>query len=121
MNEKRDLTQVTLKDYKNFTLLSVTGQVHISRIGDFTSVVWRHFEDKHVKAIVVDATCMEAIDSTGLATLISVHQKVAPIFIFGLHESIDSMMDRVGLNRVFNIFKTLDELKQSKAFIDKTK
>jgi len=121
MNEKSNLTQVTLTDYKNYTEITVMGQVHISRIGDFTSVVWDHFEVQHPKAIVIDATRLEAIDSTGLATLISIHQKVAPVFIFGLHENIDSMMERVGLNKVFKLFKTFEDLKMSKDFIEKVK
>lgn len=107
----RNTVTIRIQELGLHLCIKVIGRLGHSNIGDFTSVLWRFVEEHTQKfdAVVMDLTEMESIDSTGLATLIHVHQKVAPLHMYGLDKNLFAMFNQVGLVKVFNIYGKLDE------------
>lgn len=118
-NDKKSI-QVELERDLKYLEIRVSGSLCIACIGDFTSVVWPYLEkNKDIKVIVFDMYDVPSIDSTGLATLISIHHKCAPIYMHDLKDQVAVILERVGLDKVFKIFKHEDELLRDAGFIEK--
>ena len=108
---KSDKKLTTVTGGGCFVEVIVVGHISVTDIGLFSSVLWEHFDTHgHPKAIILDLSRAEGIDSTGIATMINLHKKIAPLFIYGLSEYIATMFDRVGLGKVFHIRKTRAEI-----------
>lgn len=110
----RNLVNVFVIEKPYYVEVRLEGQVSISCIGDFTSIIWPILEEKvPINAVLFNMSLVDSIDSTGLAVLVSTHKKSAPVFIYGLSGSVLNTFERVGLNRVFGIFATKDEVLDS--------
>ena len=114
--DKDSSIQVDITDYIDCVHIKLSGQIRMDNIGDLTSIVWGFFEGYTTNVLILDAFKLVSIDSMGLATLICLHKKIAPLFIYGLNEHIFTLIDRVGLTKVFHVYKNEEDVRASKEF-----
>lgn len=113
------MMDLIFKDFPNYIEIKVVGDICLHDITSFTTAFNKHIEQKiwKPKTLVFDLEKVSSIDSTGMACLINIHKKIAPVRMYNLQESIQTMFDRIGLERVFKIYSSKAALETSSEFL----
>jgi anti-sigma B factor antagonist len=95
----------------NVKIISVSGFLDAGQVTKFREDF--QAESAEEDAILLDCTALEYLDSSGLATLVSIYKALAArnakLVIFGFSESILRVLRFTKLDRVFTLAKDLTE------------
>lgn len=95
----------------NLKVISVSGFLDAGQVARFRDDFLAESADEDV--ILLDCTALEYLDSSGLATLVSIYKilgsRNAKLIIFGFSESILRVLRFTKLDRVFTLAKDLSE------------
>ncbi len=95
----------------NLKVISVSGFLDAGQVARFREEFLAESAEESV--VLLDCTALEYLDSSGLATLVSIYKTLssrnAKLIIFGFSESILRVLRFTKLDRVFNLAKDYSE------------
>ena len=104
--------QITQSDIKGFKVLTIEGEVDLNSSPEMRKV-FNDLIDKGAKKIVVSFERVAYIDSSGLATLIEMMQRLkksqGSLYFFQMSEKIKNLFEITKLDKLFAIYRTQDE------------
>src|SRR3989338_1341633 len=104
--------QITQSDIKGFKVLTIEGEVDLNSSPEMRKV-FNDLIDKGAKKIVVSFERVAYIDSSGLATLIEMMQRLkksqVSLYLVQMSEKIKNLFEITKLDILFAIYRTQDE------------
>lgn len=101
---------------ENVSYIAIEGEINIDTSSELRKVFNLCIQDKE-KKIIIDGTNLSYIDSSGLATLIELFQRLKKIEgqlkLCGLSEKVKSVFEVTKLDKLFDICSCREKAKES--------
>lgn len=108
---------VTSENRKGVGLVRVTGPLLAANVDEFRGAFWPWYPQSGCRNVVLDLAAMDALDSTGLGTLIGALKLVGEtggdIKVAALQKRPRLVFEITRSYKVFDIFDTVDQALQS--------
>jgi len=97
----------------DFRVVSITGEIDLNSSPEMRKVFGEIIKEGASK-VIVNLEAVSYIDSSGLATLIELMQKLkrnkGAMFLVGMSDKIKSLFEITKLDKLFKIYQTEDEI-----------
>ncbi len=105
----------TLSTYKNYTVLSLNGEIDLNQSPKARKQILECIKRGH--NLLVDLSEVEYIDSSGVASLIEGFQnaraQMLEFALIGVNASTMQVLQLSRLDRVFTIYESLEDVKEA--------
>ena len=110
-----DVKEMTNED--GIVILTLNGELKIVSAEDSKTRINNSITEANAKKVVLDLSGLEFLDSAGLAVFISAYKKMTveegKIAICGLNGQPKTIFEISNMQRIINVFPTLDEALRS--------